>query len=127
MVINMRGVIIIFMLLILASSVIALEPAKLRLGRIYIDDFIYLNEMQSSVNVENNFNTTLKELRYYFYIPELAVYSSRGIMEIDDDDSETISLIVELPEDTPSGWYVARITVSNDIVRRTKYREIYVE
>jgi|GEM_PF-3271717 len=84
------------------------------------------NYFRMSVGLQNNLDYTLDDVKVDVSIPELTVRSSNMFRELDPDESTTVVLNLEIPDGVAPGLYDLRVVVSNDDVRRVKYRTIAI-
>ena len=110
-----KSVIIVLAALVLVAGVSAFSFRTLDQDPVAYDD-----AFESIVE----YRGTSEDTTVRVMIPELDVYDSRG--SFGDDDSKRAHFIMELPQDTPSGDYLVRYTISNDDETIHKYRYITV-
>lgn len=82
--------------------------------------------IQYSINIENLIDKDMGNLKVTVFIPELNIRESTRRFDLDNKDELTKKLILALPEDVKPGEYIARITISNDNIRRVKHRYLEV-
>ena len=76
---------------------------------------------------DNRGNQDLEDMKISASILELDVYATAGPFDIDEDERVTKSLILQIPKYAEPGYYYARISISNNEVRRVVYREFIIE
>ena len=79
-----------------------------------------------SVNLENFLDEDMEDMRVTIYIPDLDIRESTRRFDIDSGDELTKRIILALPEGVEPGEYLARVTISNDELRRVKHRYLEV-
>jgi hypothetical protein len=84
------------------------------------------NYLRLSLGLQNNLDYTLEDIKVDVSVQELGIRDSDMLRELDSDDSATVVLNLDIPEGTEPGLYDLRVVVSNDDVRRVKYRVIAV-
>ena len=111
----------------IASLTLALEAenSDLQVSRITTYD-ITEEEIAYRVNLENFIDKDMENLRVTVYIPDLDIRVITRRFDLDADKEITKKLILELPENVEPGEYLARITISNDDIRRVKHRYLEV-
>ena len=78
------------------------------------------------VNLENNGNVNLDNIRLTFVIPELDIRMRVGPFDIKRNKEITKLIILDIPYWAEPGYYDIRATASNGDVRRVKHREILI-
>ncbi|MFH1641590.1 MAG: S8 family serine peptidase [Nanoarchaeota archaeon] len=92
-----------------------------------INDYIQPGEdLQTKVSIENEGNTDLDDVKITLVIPELALRKRIGPFDLDEGDDITELIYAQMPDNTPPGEYLVRITISNDKVKRVRHRSIIV-
>jgi PKD repeat protein len=84
------------------------------------------NYVRFSVGLQNNLNYDLKDIKVEAAIYELGARDTDVIRSLDVDDSATVVFEMDIPEDAAPGLYDVRVVVSNNDVRRVKYRTLVV-
>lgn len=77
------------------------------------------------VNVENDKNEKLRDLKVKIYIYELGVFMQSSDFDLQDRDKAGKSIFWEVPSFVKGDYWV-RITVSNDDFREVRHRLITV-
>jgi hypothetical protein len=85
-------------------------------------------EVTATVYLENEREEDLRNVRITVVIPELALRTRIGPFDLDEGDELNKKLLIDIPEGTPPGEYIARITISDmsGNVRKVKHRYITV-
>lgn len=78
------------------------------------------------VRAKNIANFDKDAVSYHAIIQELGLYATSGEFSLDADNAKTMILALEIPENTMSGLYPIRITISDDNVKRVIYRDVMV-
>jgi uncharacterized membrane protein len=80
------------------------------------------------VNIENNGNEKLENVKLTAVIQELGIRGVEGPFDLKPGKTATKTAYLQMPYDTASGWYDVRITLSdsNGKEKRVVYREILV-
>ncbi len=79
-----------------------------------------------SVNVANNGDVDLKDVKVTAVIYELGAKKSTGQFNLDSGDSKNVNLVLPIPYDAEAGDYLVKVTVGNDDFHDTAFREISV-
>jgi hypothetical protein len=79
-----------------------------------------------STGLQNNLDYTLDDIKVDMSIQELGIRDADMLRELDPDDSATVVLNLDIPYWAQPGLYDLRIVVSNDDVRRVKYRVVAI-
>jgi len=80
-----------------------------------------------SVGVDNNGDKDLEDLHVSVSIPELGVRRSSGSFDLDAGERRDRQFTFVVPEYLESGVYLVKITLSNDQLHESAYRELYFE
>ncbi len=78
------------------------------------------------LTLENNMDINLEDIRVEVSIDELQARSTGMVRELDEGDSANVGLVMEVPYNADPGLYDMRIVISNDDVRRVKYRTVTI-
>ncbi|NQU79669.1 PKD domain-containing protein [Candidatus Woesearchaeota archaeon] len=78
------------------------------------------------IGLYNNLDDDLDDVRVDVSVWELDIRASDMLSDLDSDESATVVLNLDIPYDVEPGLYDLRVVVSNDDVRRVKYRTIAV-
>ena len=78
------------------------------------------------VGVENTLDYDLEDVKLQVSVDELTLRGTDKIGDLDSDETETARVMLDIPYGTPAGLYDMRIVVSNDDIRRVKYRHLLV-
>ncbi len=107
------------------------EKRELKISRISSlgGGIAYAGDVTSfKVKLENTGDLDLENVRIKAFIPELFVYDSTGTFDLDDGDSETKQLLLNVPGDAQSDSYLVKFSISQGGENiRTKYRYIFIE
>ena len=98
-------------------------------GISFLDDEIQVKAgdwLPLHVVVENIGDLDRDNMKISATIQELGVYSTTTEFEFNRNDDEARTIYLEIPEWTVPGWYDVRITISDDFVRRVRYRDILI-
>ena len=117
---------IMFLILVGPVSAFQKENLKFRNARFIEDYVIGGDELVILLKIGNSNTKRLRDLKVTILIPELAVRRSTGNLDVKANREVTRRLVLDLPRNTRSGWYDARITISNDKVRRVIHRDVYI-
>jgi PKD repeat protein len=82
--------------------------------------------MRLSFSIENNLDYELEDIKIDASIYDLDTRDSNMFRDLDPGDSATVAVNLEIPYYAEPGLYDLRIVVSNNDVRRVKYRTITV-
>jgi PKD repeat protein len=82
--------------------------------------------LQLSVGIENNLKMTLDDIKVSASVDELGIYDSDLLRELDSGDSATVVFNLDIPDYAVAGIYDVRFVISNNDVRRVKYRTIVI-
>ena len=78
------------------------------------------------INVNNDGDDDLDDLRVRILIYDLGIVLRTSSFDLDDGDTTGKFVFWDVPYDAKPGTYWARITVSNDEVRKVKHRLITI-
>ena len=78
------------------------------------------------VNVNNHGTNNLDDLSVSMLIYDLGIILKTNSFELNDGDSDGKFLFWDIPKSAKPGNYWARVTVSNDDVRKVRHRLITV-
>ncbi|PIN79696.1 hypothetical protein COV16_02860, partial [Candidatus Woesearchaeota archaeon CG10_big_fil_rev_8_21_14_0_10_34_8] len=78
------------------------------------------------VSTENIADMDKDKVTINAIMQEIGVYATSGEFDLDEDDTESVVLYLDIPADTEPGTYYVRVTVSDDDVKRVIYRDIIV-
>lgn len=82
--------------------------------------------LRLSFSIENNLDYELEDIKVDASIYDLDTRDSNMFRDLDPGDSATVTVNLEIPYYAEPGLYDLRIVVSNNDVRRVKYRTIAV-
>ena len=129
----MKKLIYLLMLLIVVCSVSAasLNNRDLFVNAIMIGDYgvtsVYDDVIPVRVSITNNHDSKIMEdLRIKIEIPELDKVYYTHSFDVRPDTRDTRWLFIDLPYYANSGDYLIKITVSNDKIKRIKYRYLWI-
>ena len=80
-------------------------------------------ELITGTIIENSGERDLEDVRVNVLIADLGVWRKVGPFDIEPNDQAVSDVLIELPNDAPAGRYDARITISNNDMRRVVYRQ----
>jgi hypothetical protein len=122
----MNKLIVVFsvMLILLCSSVMAVDSNKLHLSQVSVYTFDY--GITGLVSIENTLGTSLKNLHVTMMIPELGLQTSTSSFRLSGHGETVKQLLLDSDSIAPGDYYV-KVTVSNNDVKKTKYRIITIE
>lgn len=78
------------------------------------------------INVNNDGDEDLDDLKVSVFVYDLGVVLKTSQFDLDDHETAGKILYWDVPKDTEPGSYWARITVSNDDVRKVKHRLVTI-
>ncbi len=84
------------------------------------------NYYRLSVALQNNLDYSLEDIRVDMSIQELGIRNMDLLRELEPGETSTVVLNLGVPEWAEPGLYDLRVVVSNDDVRRVKYRVVTV-
>ena len=79
------------------------------------------NTLFMNINANNEGAKDLEDLKVRVYIYDLDIIFQTNPFDLDNGDTEGKQFFWNIPEGTKHGDYLARITVSNDNVRKVKH------
>jgi hypothetical protein len=82
--------------------------------------------LRFSIGLRNNLDYELKDIKVEASIYELGARDTDMIRSLDDGDTKTVVFNLDVPEDAAPGLYDVRIVISNNDVRRVKYRTLVI-
>lgn len=84
------------------------------------------NSLFMNINVNNEGAKDLEGLKVSVYIYDLDVILQTSRFDLDNGDTRGNKFFWDIPKEAGHGTYPARITVSNDEVKRVKHRWITI-
>jgi len=111
------------------TIVVTILPAayeRLGVGRIVINDAKKGEPIYISVEALNKGTATIKNLKVTAVIQELGIRAVSSNYNLKAGREKVIPLVMNIPDDAQPGTYAVRITLSDDNVRRVKYRELII-
>ncbi len=97
------------------------------IGMIRGNDPVSVGDMYfMHVNVNNDGTDDLDDLKVRVLIYDLGVIFQTNPFDLDDGDRDGKFVFWDVPSNVEPGTYWARVTVSNDDVRRVKHRLITI-
>lgn len=119
-------IITIFLLSINLS--LALPQERLHVSKLrFIDEYTKVGEeLVAVVNLENDDLSHMDKLKITVLIYDLALRKRIGPFDLRKNKEATKRVYIDVPGNTQPGFYTARITISNDDIRRVKHRWVYV-
>ena len=78
------------------------------------------------VNIDNDSGEDLDDLSVKVVIYDLGIFIKTGSFDLNDREVDGKCLFWDVPLGTKPGYYLSRITVSNDDVREVKHRIITI-
>jgi len=82
--------------------------------------------LKTLIKFENVRDLDLDNLRVTLSVPDIGIWRSTGLINLDAGDKETIVLELEIPEDTELGIYDFRVSMTDNYVRKVKVRQFEV-
>ena len=79
-----------------------------------------------NVKVVNPTSQDIEDLRMTVVLYDLNLRQSTSVFDLDADDDTNKIVSLQLPEDAPAGDYLVKITVSNDYLHESVYRQIVI-
>ncbi|MBD3249397.1 hypothetical protein GF336_05105 [Candidatus Woesearchaeota archaeon] len=80
-----------------------------------------------AVSLKNTAEEDLENVKVTASIPQMGIVRSVGPFDLEDDEDASKRIYMDIPSDENSGKYAIRISVSNDKLRRVKYRDFKIE
>lgn len=110
----------------------AIESRDLMLKRISIfgdaDEHVRVgDQLVALVTLKNNLDEDLKNVHFSVTIPELGERRVIGPFDLDQGETQSRRVVLDIPSYSAPGVYDVRIVVSNDRVHRVRIRQIVVE
>ncbi len=90
------------------------------------DQFEQGEDLQVRVTMNNDGETKLKDVSVTIVIQELNVRRKIGPFDLKKEEDINQLVLAEMPENVKPGDYDVRITISNDFMKRVKYRTITI-
>ena len=84
------------------------------------------NELILSVNLENDGEKNLDDIKVTASVLELSARKSTGHFTLKKHDEKTRTLFVELPQNAEAGEYGLRVEVHNGDLKRIVYRDFFI-
>jgi uncharacterized membrane protein len=82
--------------------------------------------LQLSFSLQNNLDYTLEDVKVDASIQDLGIRDSDLLRKLSSGDTKNVVFNLDIPYDAAPGLYDIRFVVSNDDVRRVKYRTITI-
>lgn len=82
--------------------------------------------LEAFVTIENIGEERLEDISVTLYIDELGIWARSTQEDVSRGDDEPMVVALEIPEDAEPGFYDVRIVISNDDMKRVKYRDIEI-
>ncbi len=96
--------------------------------RVVSGDYIKGGEtLVLAVSLKNTAEEEIDDVKITASIPQMGLIATKGPFDLEDDEDASKRLYMEIPSDEDSGKYAIRISVSNDKMRRVKYRDFKIE
>jgi len=126
------AVITIVLASIFSAMTVAINPRILFIERIRFlqgDAVTAGDTLRAVLEVENEGDKTLYGTSVMLAIPELGIHRRQGRVDMTRGEVTSRDAQLDIPADTPEGWYMLRVFVSDDdsIVSRKLYRWIYIK
>jgi hypothetical protein len=83
-------------------------------------------ELEVLLNMQHSGNEDLENTKVLISIPQLGIRSTAGPFDLDESESTSKRLTLNLPSETPQGVYYVRVEVHNNDVTRVLHRQIEV-
>jgi len=120
--------IIISVFLLAICTTMALPQERLHVSRVrFLDEYTTVDEeLVATINLENDDLSKMKNLKATIVFPELGLRKRIGPFNLKKNREVSKRIYVYVPGDVEPGFYTARITFSNDNIRRVKHRWVYI-
>ncbi len=103
------------------------KSERIIFNKVRHDDYVKSNDIvQFKVAVFNDNNYDLEDVSVSVHILELEVRRTVGPFDIENRETETVTLYLDIPEDAQPGDYDVRIVSSNDNFKRIEHRVITI-
>ena len=79
-----------------------------------------------NIKVVNPTRKDIEDLRLSVVLYDLNLKQSTSVFDLDSDDDTSKVVNLQLPEDAPAGDYLVKITISNDYLHESVYRQIVI-
>jgi hypothetical protein len=125
------NVVLVFVVLISSTNAAKFDSEKLSVNTLVMGDYgmvySYEHSIPVIVTMTNSHNSkTLYDLRIKVEISGLDVLQYSNSFSVKYNSKDSRIMFVNLPKTVPPGEYDVRVTVSNDLIKRTYYHEIFV-
>jgi len=102
---------------------------KIRIGAINIPaDFVKAgDDLVINLDFENSGDLDLDDVSATVVIPELGIRKKVGPFDVDKSSDASRAIMLPIPEDAEPGEYTARITISNDKLKRVRHRQVIIK
>ena len=102
---------------------------RIRIGTINIPaDFVKAgDDLVINLDFENSGDLDLDDVSATVVIPELGIRKKVGPFDVDKSNDASRALMLLIPEDAEPGEYTARITISNDKLKRVRHRPVIIK
>ena len=113
---------------VVSSSDDALEQVLIKSVAFPDEDFAAAGkELVALVNIENDGNRDLDDVRIRAYILEEGIVTVSEPFDLDANYPASKELLFKLPKDVEEGWHAIGFSVYNGDTRRVVYRDIYIQ
>lgn len=100
---------------------------RISIRSIRYDDYVYRGDLVPiRVTIENTGDYDLEDLKVSLAAYDLDIQTSSTISKLDKGESIVKTFYIEIPDYVSSGIYDMKVTVSNDEVKQTAYRELMI-
>jgi len=117
------------------TSVVTVTPGRngagdenaILISRFRVEDFLNPGDTaRISITLDNHGDADYENLRIKAFAPDWGAQSNTVIVDLDDGDDESLELYLDVPEWVEEGYHDIRLTISNNYIRKVRYREIRV-
>lgn len=124
----MKAFVFAAILLLVATSVAALQSNPLRFSSIRLDPYAYAGDfVHARVGVEAQEGPDAEDVRVRAVVFDWGSYDSGAYVQSLTQQPSTSSLILDVPEDAYPGYYLVRFVITDsDGDRRVKHRWVEV-
>lgn len=110
--------------ILLMLMVVSVSGAGLEYRRIaFVEDY---GDYFAAVRVENTLDRDLEDVHVTVVIQELGLRFRTQGFDVDNEDELSRRVRMEMPDIGP-GYYLVRLTTSNDEVRSVKHRPLIIQ
>ncbi len=88
---------------------------------VYPGEEVYIN-----TKVRSKASEDIEDIKLIIMVPEFGIKIKSQKFDLDEEDTETVNMIVDVPYWAPAGEYVVKITASDGDIIHSTYRFFYV-